>query len=204
MRTILIIARWLSGIFRPQYFTVLGFVVLFLFTYMSMLPWQFKGAVLALVLFGTVLLPRWTVHFWRRISGIEIHHLRFRKNRYFPYLIWICYYVFTLHMLSKFHLPTYMSGIIIAAIIIQVSCAFVNLFWKISTHSAGAGGVCGALVAFGFIFAFNPLPWLTLCIFMSGLVGTSRMLLRQHSLAQVVAGSILGFVLGFVGIIIPW
>ena len=204
MRTVLITARWLSGIFRPQYFPVLGFVVLFVFTYMSLLPWQFKAAVLALVLFGTVLLPRWTVHFWRRMSGMELHHLRLRKNRYFPYIIWTCYYAFTLHMLSRFHLPTFMSATIIAALMIQVACALVNLFWKISTHSAGAGGVCGALMAYAIIFGFNPLPWLCLCIFISGLVGSSRMLLRQHSLAQVVAGSLLGCVLGFAGIIIPW
>ena len=203
MRSLLLAARLLSAIFRPQYFPVLGFVTLFLFTYMSMLPWQFKGAVLALVLLGTVLLPRWTIYFWRRASGLELHLLRHRQNRYFPYLIGICYYVFTLHILSRFHLPTFMSGIIVSAIMIQVACAFINLFWKISTHCAGAGGVCGALVAFSLLFSFNPLWWLCLCILLTGLVATSRMLLRQHSLGQVTAGAILGSVCGFAGIIMP-
>lgn len=204
MRSILACARLLSGIFRPQYFSVLGFLILFMFTYMSLLPWAYKGSVLTLVLLGTVLLPRWTIRFWRRMNGLELHLLRHREHRYFPYLIGICYYAFTLHLLSRFHLPTYMSGIIIAALMIQVACAFINIFWKISTHSAGAGGACGALMAFGILFSFNPLPWLCLCILVTGLVATSRMLLRQHSLLQVVAGSVLGCLLGFAGIIIPW
>lgn len=204
MRSLLIAARILSGIFRPQYYPLLCFLALFLFTYMSMLPWEFKGAVLALVLFGTVLLPRWTIYFWRRASGLELHRLRVRQNRYFPYLIGICYYVFTLHILGRYHLPTFMSGIIVSAIIIQVVCAVINLRWKISTHSAGTGGVCGALVAFSFLFSFNPIWWLCLCILLTGLVATSRMLLRQHSLGQVTAGAVLGALCGFIGIIIPW
>ena len=204
MRSLLIAARTLSGIFRPQYFPVLGFLALFLFTYMSMLPWTYKGTVLTLVLLGTVLLPRWTVRLWRRMNGLELHLLRHRQNRYFPYLIGICYYVFTLHILNRFHLPTFMSGIIVAAIIIQVACAIINLRWKISTHTAGAGGVCGALVAFGILFSFNPIWWLCLCILITGLVATSRMLLRQHTLGQVTAGAVLGALCGFIGIIIPW
>ena len=203
MRSLLIAARTLSGIFRPQYFPVLGFLALFLFTYMSMLPWTYKGTVLTLVLLGTVLLPRWTVRLWRRMNGLELHLLRHRQNRYFPYLIGICYYVFTLHILNRFHLPTFMSGIIVAAIIIQVACAIINLRWKISTHTAGAGGVCGALVAFGILFSFNPIWWLCLCILITGLVATSRMLLRQHNLWQVIAGTLVGIVCGIAGVMLP-
>ena len=43
-------ARWLSTIFRPEFFPLLGFVCLFLFTYLNLLPWAFKGAILSLVL----------------------------------------------------------------------------------------------------------------------------------------------------------
>ncbi len=204
MHTFLTISRLLSGMFRPQYFPVVGFLVLFLFTYMSLMPWQYKASVLTLVLLGTVLLPRWTVRIWRHLNGLPLHLLRHRQNRYFPYMIGILYYVFTLHILSQFHLPTYMRGIIISALMIQVTCAIINIFWKISTHSAGAGAVCGALVAFGILFSFNPLPWLCLSILVTGLVGTSRMLLRQHTLAQVTTGALVGTICGFIGIIIPW
>lgn len=201
---ILLAAHWLSSIFRPELMPLLGFVGLFVFTYLSLLPWAFKGAVLSLILLGTVLLPRWTIRFWRKARGWERHLLRLRENRLFPYLIYILYYAFTLHMLNRFHLPRYMSGILVGSLFIQGCCFFINLRWKISMHSAGAGGVIGALAGYSLLFSFNPLGWLCLCIFISGLVGSSRMLLRQHDLWQVIAGTLLGIIGGFFGVLVPW
>lgn len=202
MRYLLLAARWLSDIFRPEFMPVVGFAALFLFTYLSLLPWAFKLAVLVLILLGTILLPRWTIRFWRQSRGWERHLLRLRRNRYFPYLIYFLFYAFTLHTLSRFHLPHYMSGILVGALIIQGSCALINHWWKISVHCAGAGGVIGALAAYSLIFLFNPLGWLCLCILVAGLVGSSRMLLRQHDLWQVLAGTLVGVVGGFAGIIL--
>lgn len=199
-RTILLAARWLSSIFRPEFMPVVAFVVLFMFTYLSLLPWAFKLAILLLIVLGTILLPRWTIRFWRHSRGWELRRLRLRENRFFPYLIYFLYYAFTLHMLKRFHLPHYMSGILISAMIIQGSCVLINTKWKISMHSAGAGGAIGALIAYSLLFYFNPVWWLCLLILLSGLIGSSRMLLRQHDLWQVLAGTFLGIVGGFIGI----
>jgi membrane-associated phospholipid phosphatase len=76
------------------------------------------------------------------------------------------------------------------------------VWWKISIHSAGAGGVIGALIAYSILFVFNPIWYLCLLILLAGAVGTARMLLRQHNLSQVVVGTILGVVCGFMGIIL--
>ena len=94
-----------------------------------------------------------------------------------------------------------MSSIIVVALAIQVVCAIVNLFWKISTHTAAIGGVAGALIAFSGTFSYNPVWWLCIIIIVAGILGTSRMILRQHSLSQVVAGFLLGFVLSFLVIL---
>lgn len=199
-RRLLVAARWLSSVFRPEFFPLLGFAVLFIFTYMSLLPWSLKGMILLLVLLGTILLPRLTVRYWRQARGWERHLLRLRQNRFMPYLIYLLYYVFTLHVLNRFHLPHYMSGILVASLLIQGSCLLINTKWKISMHAAGAGGVVGALIAYSLVFYFNPLWWLSISILIAGLVGTSRMILRQHNLWQVVAGTLLGVVCAFVGI----
>ncbi len=203
-RTLLTVARWLSDIFRPEFFPIIGFLGLFMFTYLKLLPWAFKGGILLLVLLGTVLLPRWTIIFWRKARGWEPHLLRIRENRIFPYLIYILYYAFTLHTLNRFHLPMYMSGILVGSLLIQGCCLLINLRWKISMHSAGAGGVIGALIGYSLLFYFNPIGWLCICILISGLVGSSRMLLRQHNLWQVLAGTFLGVICGLVGVLFPW
>jgi membrane-associated phospholipid phosphatase len=78
-----------------------------------------------------------------------------------------------------------------------MACALINVWWKISTHTAAIGGVAGALIAFSLIFGFNPIWWLCLVIILAGMVGTSRMILRQHSLSQVITGFGIGLVSAF-------
>lgn len=197
-------ARALSSIFRPQYFPLVGFLALFLFTYLSLLPLSFKALIMIIVLMGTLLLPRLTIRIWRQTNGLKLHHLRLREHRSFPYLVFLLFYAFTLHFLARFHLPFYMGGILVSSLMIQAACLLINIWWKVSVHSAGAGGIIGALIAFSLLFNFNPVWWLSLCIIIAGLVGSSRMLLRQHTLWQVLAGTFLGILLGFVGIILKF
>ena len=90
-----------------------------------------------------------------------------------------------------------MSNILVAALVIQIVCAIINVWWKISTHTAAIGGFAGSLLAFSILFAFNPLWWFCAILIIAGMVGSSRMILRQHSLSQVVAGFLVGAVAGF-------
>ena len=90
-----------------------------------------------------------------------------------------------------------MSNILLAALVIQVVCAIINVWWKISTHTAAIGGFAGALMAFSILFTFNPLWWFCLILIIAGMVGSSRMILRQHSLSQVVAGFLVGAIASF-------
>ena len=61
---------------------------------------------------------------------------------------------------------------------------------------AAIGGVTGALMAFAEMFVFNPVWWLCLLFIIAGVVGTSRMILRMHSLGQVTGGFIIGAICG--------
>jgi membrane-associated phospholipid phosphatase len=99
------------------------------------------------------------------------------------------------------HIPHFMGTILYAALFIQVVCALINVWWKISTHTAAIGGVAGALFVFGELFGFNPVWWLCVVLILAGILGTSRMILRQHSLLQVIVGFVVGIVCSVVGLI---
>ena len=94
-----------------------------------------------------------------------------------------------------------MGSIVVAALVVQMVCAIVNVWWKVSTHTAAIGGVAGALFAFAEYFGFNPIWWLCLVFIIAGLVGSSRMILRQHTLGQVVGGFWIGFVCAAIAIL---
>ena len=202
MKSILLIARLFSSVFRPSYYPTVGTLILVLFTYLRIFPVAFKLWLLALVYIFTFCLPALGIFIYRRLHGWSSFELRKRHKRAVPYIINICCYLCLMHIFHVSHIPHFVTAIIGISLLIQCACIIINLWWKVSMHSAGSGGVIGAIIAYSAIFGFNPIWWLCLAIFVSGCVMTSRMLLRQHTLGQVLGGTLIGIVCAIVGTIL--
>ncbi|RGN47090.1 MULTISPECIES: hypothetical protein [unclassified Bacteroides] len=194
-------SRIISGIFNPFIIPFGGFLVLFLFSYLRIMPFQYKLIVLAVVYCFTILMPMLTIFLFQKINGWGIKELSHREKRFIPYILTIMAYVFCLLMMYKLNLPRYMSGIILATLIAMVICIFINLKWKISEHMTGMGGVVGGLIAFSFLFNYNPVWWLCFFILIAGMLGTSRIILKQHTLGQVLSGFVVGVICAVYGIL---
>ena len=198
---IILTARIISLVFTPFYLPIVGLVALFLFSYMNLMPWGYKFQVLTMVYLLTVVLPTVLIRFYRRYHGWSLFELGSKERRMVPYVISILCYFICIYLMDYLHIPHFMSSIVTAALFVQIACALINVWWKISTHTAAIGGVAGALFVFAEFFGFNPVWWLCLVFILAGILGTSRMILRQHSLAQVIAGFFVGIVCSVVGII---
>lgn len=196
-KNIILAARVMSMLFTPFYLPFVGLVALFVFSYMSLMPWQYKLMVLTMVYFFTILLPTLLIHGYRRYQGWSTTEIGRKERRMVPYIVAILSYFACYYLMQFMRIPQFMASILVAALIIQVVCAIINVWWKISTHTAAIGGFAGALLAFSMLFAFNPLWWFCIIMVIAGMVGTSRMILRQHTLLQVVAGFLVGMVAGF-------
>lgn len=200
--TILVAARLLSDVFRPSYYPLMGFAILLMFTYLSQLPWAFKVGLLIIVYLFTHFIPMVGVYAFRQSRSLTRHQLLVRHNRIVPYLLHFVSYVMLYHMLSSIQSPSFVKAIVVISLLVQICCIIITLFWNISMHSAGAGAIIGALVVYASLFHFNPVWWLCAAILVSGLVNSSRMLLRQHTLWQVLGGTLVGFLCGYVGIFV--
>lgn len=200
-KNIIIAARVISMVFTPFYLPLVGLLALFIFSYMSLLPLFYKATVLIMVYLFTILLPSLLIHAYRNYRGWTRLQLGIKERRMVPYIIAILCYFGCYYIMSYLRIPQFMANILVAALVIQIVCAIVNVWWKISTHSAAIGGFEGALVAFSFLFTFDPLWWFCVILIIAGMVGTSRMILRQHTLSQVVTGFLVGTVIGFWAII---
>lgn len=200
-KNIILAARVLSMVFTPFYLSLVGLIALFTFSYLSLMPWAYKLTVLALVYMFTILVPTLLIHFYRNYHGWTLIELGKKERRVVPYLFSIVSYFVCYYVMHRFNIPHFMSNILMAALVIQILCALINVWWKISTHTAAIGGVTGALQAFSMIFGFNPIGWLCVVIILAGMVGTSRMILRQHSLRQVCYGFLLGLVAAYIVIL---
>lgn len=200
-KELILTARVISMLFTPFYLPMIGLIVLFTFSYLNMFPWVYKLQVLLLVYLFTILLPTLLIHLYRRYQGWTLVELGHRERRMVAYIISIVCYFTCIYVMERLHLPHFMSSIVVAALLVQIVCALINVWWKISTHTAAIGGVGGALFAFAYYLGFNPVWWICIVFLVAGLLGSSRMILRQHSLAQVVVGFWVGAVCAAAAII---
>ena len=179
-KNILLAARVVSLLFTPYYLPVVGLIALFTFSYLSMLPRGYQLTMLLIVYLSTVLFPTLLLHAYRQYTGWSPIQFGHKERRVVPYVISILCYFLCYYLMLVAHVPH-----------------VINSGWGVSSHTAAIGGVTGGLLAFSLIFNFNPVWWLCVMILLAGIVATSRMILRQHTLAQVLAGFFLGLVTAF-------
>ena len=199
---LVLVAQVVSTLYSPFYLPVMAFIVLFLFSYMKLLPLSTKIVLIAIVYFFTILLPHTAIYFFRRFNGWTRKQLSKRQRRFVPYGVCIISYGILLYLFYEIHMPHFTIGVIGGALAIIIICAIVNSRIKISTHAAASGGVIGALIAFAFIFSFDPTNWLCLATLLCGMTCSSRLILRQHTYREIGWGVTVGILSGFVSVLL--
>ncbi|MCC7050704.1 MAG: hypothetical protein IT239_02855, partial [Bacteroidia bacterium] len=128
------------------------------------------------------------------LSGLESPE---RNERKLPYIITAIYYTTAYYLLSKLPLPSVILLSVLGASIIIIITSVINLFWKISAHMIGVGGLIGALLALSFKYLVDSGFILSLSILAAGLLGFARLQLKAHTPAQVYIGFLLGLSIQF-------
>ena len=194
-------ARILSTAFNPFLMPFYGFVLLFTFTYLNIMPIQYIAFVLSIVFTFTLLTPSLFISLYKWMNKWSMKEVSERKRRFIPYILTMMSYATCLLTLYKMHFPRYFAGIIIAALLSMAICILINLRWRISIHLAGCGLLIGGLLAYSLLFYFNPVWWLCGFILLSGIQGTNRIIYHQHSLLEVILGFVVGMFCGIIGIL---
>ena len=147
-KNIILTARIMSMLFTPFYLPLVGLVALFLFSYMSLLPLAYKLPMLLTVYLFTILLPSVLIHIYRRYQGWSTTELGKKERRIVPYIISIVCYFGCFFLMEYRNTPRVISIILVAALIIQMVCAFINIWWKISTHTRCGRSLTGLFYQF--------------------------------------------------------
>ncbi|MEV4611927.1 hypothetical protein AB0K43_04905 [Kitasatospora sp. NPDC049258] len=143
------------------------------------LGWAVFAALFAAVI------PTWFIRHGMRRGRIEDRHVG-RRQRRLVVLPFVMLSVLTsLVTLVLLDAPADMTAMVLAMFASLVPLLLVTVWWKISVHTAVTSGaiICVA-IALG--------PWWLLAYPLVPLVGWSRVLLRDHTPAQTVAGSVVG------------
>lgn len=193
-KSLLGIAKLVSIVCTPFTIPTISFLVLFLFSYLRIMPMQFKMIVTGIVFCFTIMMPLLTIYLFRKIHRLDSAELSNRNRRYMPYLLTILSYIFCFVMMHRLNIPWYMTGIILASLLVMIIFLIVNLKWKLSEHMGGVGGVVGGLISFSALFGYNPVWWLCFFIIIAGVLGSARIVLSHHKLGEVLFGFAIGLI----------
>jgi membrane-associated phospholipid phosphatase len=93
--------------------------------------------------------------------------------------------------------------VILAAVSVCIGLVtLITLFWKISAHAVGTGGLLGFLFGIVYSFAAVELLYPTLvCVLAAGLLLSARLYLNAHTPAEVGAGFLLGLTICFTAVV---
>ncbi len=159
---------------------------------------------------STFFIPVFAVMMLRFLGLVKSIELKDQDERIGPYIITGIFYLWMFkNFLSSSQIPTIYASFLLGATIALFVAFFINIFSKISVHTVGMGGLL-AMVLITWMTYFDyqtfvvDLPFLgryqislfalfLSTIFLSGMVGTARLLLNAHDQQDVYGGYLIGF-----------
>ena len=195
------ISRFISTVFMPLFMPTYSVALLFIYTYFSYVYAGHFFAIVVPTMLFTFFIPGSLIYVMMRIGIISDLSLPLRSDRFAPYAVTVLSFAFLIYYFFKLGLPTWFLLMIGSSIVTMLIATVITLWWKISAHMFGIAGLIGGVMSVCyFIEKTNPTYLFMTLFIIAGMVGTSRIILKRHTPAQVYAGFVLGFTVSFIGV----
>jgi hypothetical protein len=153
-----------------------------------------KKLIILIMLVNNVLLPLSLFPFFIRMNIISSWTISERRERNIPLSLTTLLYCTTSFIFFRFSIPIFLKSFIYASASLSLLVTLINLRWKISIHSVGAGALIALIIILS-LKMHTPLIWyLISSVIAGGLVLFSRLKLNYHNPYQVWFGFFTGFV----------
>ena len=179
------IARYISTIFSPMGVSLPAILLIALYHERNQLTVAINTG---LTLFFLSVGPMIYILIGVRLGKFTDVDVSKRSQRTGPFIFGIISAFVGFLALSVLHGPKNLQTILLLTIISGIIMMIITIWWKISIHASSLAGAATVLTA---LYGTVMLP----AFILVALVGWSRVVLRRHTLAQVIAGSLLNIVL---------
>ena len=195
------IATIISYLFHPLLMATYGCLIVFFgltnTIYFLFTPLKLK-LILTLVIFAfTFLLPVLNLLILHKFNFVSSLKIDKQSERTFPLIMTALCYFGLFYMLFDFNIWPAIKLFILGGGICILITAVINIWWKISAHMIGIGGLLGVLIAICYFMQIQILSVISICIVLAGCIAFARLFLKSHTAGQVYVGFILGFLLQF-------
>lgn len=189
------VANIFSWLFVPLLTPVYAMILIFSLSVLRITTPTATRVIVTLVIFGlTCIAPMIIFLLLKRMKLISDVGLNVRSERPIPYLIIILCYLASARYLYIHGAPMWMTMFFCGGAIAGAINLIINFKWKISAHAAGMAGVAAILLRMAHELPDTAnITWLVIWLILTGILGASRIWLRRHTLSQVLAGYLNGF-----------
>lgn len=132
------------------------------------------------------LIPTFYIFYLLKTGGISDLHMQRREDRNKPFVVGVLSPLAVLVVVLAFDGPQLFLRMAVFDILLFLTMGLINLWWQISTHSAS---IMSVIVIIGVVFGWQAGLIVSPLVL---IVTASRLILKRHSVSQIVAGLLLG------------
>lgn len=194
-------ANIISHLFHPLLMATYGCLIVFFgltdTIYFIFTPFKLKLVLTFTIFSFTFLLPVLNLLILYKLGYVSSLRIENRRERTFPLLMTSLCYFGLFYMIYDFNIWPAIKLFILGGGLCIFFAAIVTLWWQISAHMIGIGGLIGALLAICYFMQMPILLAICACVMLAGCIGFARLKLNAHTPAQVYVGFIFGCLLQF-------
>jgi membrane-associated phospholipid phosphatase len=170
---------------------------------MLMVAPQNMRPILAFIFCFTFILPVVNIIMFRIFGTISTYTMESRRERIVPFIaISVIYVVMTFLFYFRLPFSSNFNSLMLLITLLVVTGTIITFFYKVSIHSLAMWGGIGIIVPLNKAMEQSYLLWPTAGIIIAaGLVMSARLYLDAHTPRQVMIGGVVGFGIGFLGMI---
>lgn len=190
------IVQLVCALFNPLLMLTYFSAFCYFYTPLAMMPPKVKYIFLGTVFFYTALLPAMIIGLMYYFRVISDWRMTDRRDRVIPYLITLlCYGVNVVILRHYGFLDPVTIMLFKGSLVILGALWIINIWWKISSHTAASASLPLLMLLLHVLRPDATPLWPALFfILVVGMVGSARIYLGRHTLAQVSCGALLGLV----------
>lgn len=197
----------ISVVFQPLLMPTLVFgLIFFAVPEATSIPAQFKETLFFLIVISTLVIPMISIIGFRLSGTVKSLHMKDIKDRILPFSITTLFYALIVYYFfkkSEFDPILWQTLALITVTILGLT--LTTIFWKMSAHMTGVGGLLGLVFILGMKFqTFQVLFPMLLCIGLTGIIASCRLFLNAHRPIEVYIGFLYGFLMCLAGFYYIW
>lgn len=198
-----VFAKIISYVFHPVFLPVYVMAFLLFIQPYLFAGYSFKNKILVLLqsFMMMTFFPLITVLLLKALNFIRSIHLHTQKDRIIPFIACMTWYFWLWYVWKNMgksndavDMPVETVRLALAMFLSTIIGLMLNIKMKVSLHTIAGGVMCCFLVLLALSGLINPGIYLSVGLFITGLICTSRFIASDHSSTEVYTGLLAGIV----------